>query len=146
MPAKRNAQHPKKWKKGVSGNPAGRPLGSRHKTTLAVEALLDGEAEGLTRKAVDMAMAGDTTALRLCIERVAPVRKGRPVKIDFGPLDGSSGLAGAMSAIIASMGRGELSPEEAQSMAGVIDAAGAAYERRELEKRIEALESGKDEP
>jgi len=47
-----------RFKPGQSGNPAGRPHGARHKTTLAVEALLDGEAEGLTRKAVEMALAG----------------------------------------------------------------------------------------
>jgi hypothetical protein len=43
------------WKPGQSGNPKGCPKGSRHKTTLAVEALLDGQAERLTQKAVEMA-------------------------------------------------------------------------------------------
>src|SRR5436190_21458026 len=60
------------------GNP-GKPKGARHRTTLAVEALLDGEAEGLTRKAIKMALAGDTVALRLCMDRIAPARKDRPV-------------------------------------------------------------------
>ena len=59
------------------GNP-GRPRGARHKTSQAIEALLEGEAEGLTRKAVDMALQGNTTALRLCLERVCPPRKNRP--------------------------------------------------------------------
>jgi hypothetical protein len=36
-------QRGRPFPKGVSGNPAGRPLGSRHKVTLAVEALLDGQ-------------------------------------------------------------------------------------------------------
>jgi hypothetical protein len=49
-----------RWRKGVSGNPLGPPAGSRHRTTRALEALLDGEAEGLTRKAVELALAGDT--------------------------------------------------------------------------------------
>ncbi len=40
-------------------------MGARHKATVAAEALLDGEAEALTRKAVEMALAGDGTALRL---------------------------------------------------------------------------------
>ena len=46
-------QRGKPFQKGVSGNPAGRPIGARNKTSLAVEALLDGEAEGLTRRAID---------------------------------------------------------------------------------------------
>ena len=54
-----------------TGNP-GKPKGARHRATLAVAALLDGEAEALTRKAVDMALAGDRAAMRLCLERLAP--------------------------------------------------------------------------
>ena len=49
-----------------------RPKGARNRATLAAETLLDGEAEALTRKAVELALAGDTTALRLCLERVLP--------------------------------------------------------------------------
>src|SRR5215204_4346329 len=56
------------------GNP-GRPKGARHKTTLAIEALLDGEAEALTRKAIELAKAGDLVALRLCLDRIC--RRGR---------------------------------------------------------------------
>lgn len=56
---------------------SGRPAGARHKTTLAIEALLEGEAEALTRKAIELALAGDMTALRLCLERIArPAGRG----------------------------------------------------------------------
>jgi hypothetical protein len=81
-----------RWQKGVSGNPLGPPAGSRHRTTRAVEALLDGEAEGLTRKAVEMALAGDTVALRLCLERLVPPRKDRPVALALPPLGGTPDL------------------------------------------------------
>src|SRR5260370_33248870 len=67
--------------RGESGNPAGRPMGARHKATVAAEALLDGEAEALTRKAVEMALAGDGTALRLCLDRILPPRRERPVRV-----------------------------------------------------------------
>ena len=55
-------------------------MGARHKATVAAEALLDGEAEALTRKAVEMALAGDGTALRLCLDRIIPPRRERPVR------------------------------------------------------------------
>ena len=71
------------WPKGVSGNPMGRPRGARHRSTLAVEALLDGEAEGLTRKAIEVAMEGDVTALRLCLDRLAPARKDATVSFQL---------------------------------------------------------------
>jgi hypothetical protein len=60
------------FEKGWSGNPLGRQIGCRNKTTIAAATLLAGEAEGLTRKAVELALVGDPTALRLCIERVRP--------------------------------------------------------------------------
>src|SRR3978361_2276837 len=66
----------KRFAKGQSGNPAGKPAGTRNATTLAVEQLLHGEAEAITRKAIEMAKEGDTIALRLVLERVAPVRRG----------------------------------------------------------------------
>ena len=65
--------------KFAPGNP-GKPQGARHKVTKAVEELLHGEADGLTRKAIALALEGDTTALRLCLERIAPPRKDAPVK------------------------------------------------------------------
>jgi Family of unknown function (DUF5681) len=58
--------------KGQSGNPGGRRLGSRNKPTVAAQMLLTDEAEALTRKAVELALSGDPTALRLCVERVLP--------------------------------------------------------------------------
>jgi hypothetical protein len=59
-----------KFAKGFSANPRGNPKGSRHRATLAAEALLDGDAEALTRKCVEMALAGDATAMRLCLDRL----------------------------------------------------------------------------
>jgi hypothetical protein len=63
---------------GQSGKPSGRPKGSLNKSTLATQALLDGEAEVLTRKGVELAKDGNPVALRLCLERfLPPVRTGR---------------------------------------------------------------------
>src|SRR5712691_2098719 len=66
------------WRKGESGNPAGRKPGCRNRATRAAEMYLDGEAEALTRLAVKQAFAGDPAALKLCLARtVAPRRKRR---------------------------------------------------------------------
>ena len=85
--------------------PLGRPLGSKHKATLAIEALLEGEAEKLTRKAVELALEGDTTALRLCLERLAPPAKSRRVSIDLPKLEVPQDLIAALSKVIEAMGR-----------------------------------------
>jgi hypothetical protein len=63
------------FRKVISGNIAGRPRGARSKATIAAETLLQGELEGLTRRAVEAAMAGDMTAMRICLDRALPIRK-----------------------------------------------------------------------
>lgn len=123
----------------MKGNP-GRPIGSRHKTTLAIQALIDGEGEALTRKAIDMALAGDTVALRLCLERLAPPRKDAPVRFDLPPMAGAENAAAAMGAILASVARGDLTPSEASSLSGLVEVYRKTLETTELEARLEALE------
>jgi hypothetical protein len=58
-PAKTRKQHAGQFQKGQSGNPSGGPEGSRNATTLAVEKLLEGEADEIGRKAIELAKAGD---------------------------------------------------------------------------------------
>ncbi len=129
------------FQRGQSGNPAGKVPGTRNRTTLAVEALLEGEAEALSRKAIDLALAGDTVALRLCLERIAPVRKGRAITLDLGPVKTAQDLAEAQTTIIAAMGSGEITTDEASDAAKVVELVGAALERRDIEARIAALEA-----
>jgi hypothetical protein len=129
------------FKRGQSGNPAGKVPGTRNRTTLAVEALLEGEAEALSRKAIELALAGDTVALRLCLERIAPVRKGRAIALDFGPVKTAQDLADAQGTIVAAMGSGEITTDEATDAAKVVELVGAALERRDIEARIAALEA-----
>ncbi len=124
------------------GNP-GKRHGIRHKTTLAIQALLDGEGEALTRKAVDMALAGDTVALRLCLERIAPPRKDSPVRFDLPPMESAASASAAMGAILAGVASGDLTPGEGSAIAGLVEGYRKAIETTELEVRIAALEERK---
>ncbi len=119
---------------------AGRPRGARHKTTLAVEALLEGEAEGLTRKAVEMAMSGDTTALRLCMERICPPRKDAPVQFDVPEMRSAADATKALGAILDAVAAGEITPSQAGSLAGLVEGFRKTLETEELERRVVALE------
>ena len=132
----------KPFKKGQSGNPEGRPKGSRNKTTLAMEALLDGEAEAITRKAIEKAKAGDMTAIRLCLERTISAVKSRPIEIDLPPVETAKDITAAHGAVIAAMARGELTPDDAAAIAGVLESRRRAIETVELEARISAIEQG----
>jgi hypothetical protein len=121
------------------GNP-GKPKGTRHRTTLAVEALLEGEADRLTRKAIVLALAGDVTALRLCLERIAPARKDRPVSFDLPPLDGADDMAAASAALIRAVAEGQLTPFEAAQIAKLFEVHVHAIEMTEITRRLAQLE------
>jgi len=121
------------------GNP-GKPQGTRHKATMAALALLDGEAEALTRQAVTMALAGDTTALRLCLERIAPPRRDAPVTFDLPPMETARDAASAAGAELAAVAIGDLTPTEGAHVMGLIETYRRTLETTELEARLAALE------
>jgi hypothetical protein len=109
------------FEKGRSGNPAGRRPGSRNKATLAAAALLAGESEALTRTAVDLALAGDPTAMRLCIERILPPCRERAVNFTLPPIESTDDISAAMQAVTAALARGDITPGEAATIAAVVE-------------------------
>ena len=121
------------------GNP-GRKPGARHRVTRAVEALLDGEAEALTRRAVELALAGDTTALRLCMERIAPAVKGRTVELELPELKTNADILAARIAIIAAASEGAIDLEVAESLTRLVSGHAEALKILELETRLAAIE------
>jgi Family of unknown function (DUF5681) len=129
-----------RFKPGQSGNPAGKPKGTRNKVTRAIEALLDGEGEALTRKAVELAKEGDIAALRLCIDRLVPPRRDRPVSFDLPNIDSARDAASAISAMIRAVSVGDLTPVEASDVARLLDAYVKAFEAAELAERVVRLE------
>ena len=129
------------FEKGRSGNPAGRPRGSRNRATRAMQQALEGEAQSLARKAVELALDGNTTALRLCLDRLLPPRRDRAVPLELPPVNGAGGLADAMAAIVAAAGNGEISSTEAAGWARLIDIFLKALETHDFEQRLEALEN-----
>jgi hypothetical protein len=61
-----------------------------------MEALLDGESGALTRKAIELAKGGDMAALRLCLDRILPPRKDRPVTFALPAINSTNDAAAAM--------------------------------------------------
>lgn len=133
-------QRGRPFEKGQSGNPAGRPKGSRNATTVALENLLDGQAEALTNKAVEMALAGDMAALRLCMDRILPPRKDRPVTFDLPSIKSAGDAAAVTSAVLAAVASGEITPADAGEIGKLVEAYVKAFETAELAERLERLE------
>jgi hypothetical protein len=123
----------------TTGN-AGRPKGARNRTTMAVLELLEGQAEALTQRAVELALSGDTTALRLCLERVAPPRKDNPVQFKLPQMKTARDAAQAAGAVLEAVSEGDLTPGEGAQVMGLVDSYRRTLEVTELEARVAALE------
>jgi hypothetical protein len=114
---------------------------------LLAEKLMEGEAEGVVRKVIDAAVAGDMTAARLILDRIAPPRRGRPVPIALPEVVRAEDVPAALSAVLAAMGCGALTPEEATAVSAVVEVQRRAIETAQLEARLRAVEErvGTDE-
>ncbi len=134
-------QRGRPFRPGTSGNPAGKAPGTRHKATRAIEVLLEGEAEALTRKAVLMALAGDGPSLRFCLDRIAPPRKDTPITFKLPPIATAADTVAASSSLLASVADGEVTPDEAGRVMALLTAHRSLVETGDHEKRIEALEA-----
>lgn len=123
----------------TAGN-AGKPRGTRHKATQAVLALLEGQAQALTQRAVELALAGDSMALRLCLDRLAPPRRDSPVQFAMPRMASAYDAAEAAGAVLQAASNGELTPIEAMQIMGLVDIYRRTLEVTELEARVAALE------
>ena len=126
---------------GKSGNPRGKPRGARNKATLAAEVLLDGESEKLTRKAIDLALEGDTTALRLCLERILSPRRDRPISLVLPAIQSIKDATEAMGILTNAVSNGKITPMEGQVMSGTIENYIKSIESAEFEQRLINLEN-----
>src|SRR6267142_2049632 len=126
----------------AKGNrPAGRRAGSRNKKTLGAAVLLEGEAEVLTRRAVELALAGDPTAMRLCIERILPPCRERAVKFALPPIESAADIAPAMKAVTSALAAGAITPGEAATIAAVVDTFVRAIETSDFDRRLKIMEA-----
>ena len=133
-------QRGKPFEPGKSGNPAGKPKGSRHKTTMAALTLLEGEASKLARKAVELALGGDIQALRLCLERIVSPAKDRPVSITLPAVKTAADLPLVTAALLSAVGSGKIGATEATSLAKLVEVHRGALEIADITERIIKLE------
>ena len=126
-----------------SGNP-GRPPGSKNKITQMVEQLVEGQAEQLVQKVLELAEAGDVSCLRMIRDRLWPPRKGQPVNVVMPPIKTSQDVIPAIASIWTAIREGRLTPDEASALSIVIDRSIQAIELHDITKRIAALEEGRD--
>ena len=126
---------------GRSGNPLGRPRGSRNKATQVAEALLEARVEAVVDKVVELALAGDVAALRLCLKRLVPPRRDRAIMVELPRIETAADVVAASSALIEAVASGAITLSEAVHVARLMDVHVQAIQMHELEQRLVRLEA-----
>lgn len=129
------------FKPGQSGNPKGKPAGTRSKSTQLLLALMEGGAEKITQAVIEAAQGGDLMAAKIILDRVMPPAKERPVQVDIPDTSTSEGVAAAQNAILQAVAAGDLLPGEASTLSTIVEAKRRAIETQELADRITQLEN-----
>ena len=123
-----------------AGN-SGRPRGSRNRVTLAIDSLLEGQSDALTQTAISKALEGDSIALRLCMDRIAPPMKDKPVVFPLPRMHGAMDVSEAAGSVLSAVSEGTLTPIEGTRVMGLIDSYRRTLELTDIEYRLKALES-----
>lgn len=137
-------QRGRPFPKGVSGNPAGRPKGAKDHATRMVQALLDSRAKEVVEKALEVALGGDGPTLRAILDRLCPARRDAGVSFSLPQVATAGDLPKVTAALLDAVARGDLTPSEAQAVAGLVEMHRRALETSELEERIARLEDANE--
>jgi hypothetical protein len=121
----------------ANGNP-GRKPGSKNRTTLIAAALLDGEAEELVRKAVELAKAGDVPMLKFLLGRILP--RERAIKLNLPLMDFADDAVEALGSIMHAVSEGVLSPSEGAALATVAKSCTDAINMADVVRRLDSLQ------
>jgi Family of unknown function (DUF5681) len=128
------------FRKGQSGNPAGRPPGSRNRATSMVQNLLEGAAENIAKRATQLAEDGNVAAIRICMNRLAPLGQHNPVAFELPSIHSTQDCLRATSAILTGIASGDIAPSAAMQIARVINVHLRAISTNDLEARMTKLE------
>ena len=130
-----------RWRKGTSGNPAGRPAGSRNKSTAFFEELLNGQGEALIHKAIELSLQGDTRALSICWDRLLPPRKERTIMFPLPTVSDGKNVSAALASVVTGVAEGRITPGEAECLARVLETQMRIVEFDALAQRVAKLEN-----
>jgi hypothetical protein len=129
--------------KGQSGNPAGRPPGSRNRATIMVQNLLEDAAENIARRAAQLAEDGNVAAIRMCMNRLSPVGRHNTVALELPPIQSAQDCLRATSAILTGIANGDIAPSAAMQIARVIDVHLRAISTHDFHLRLTKLEENR---
>ncbi len=125
-----------RFKKGRSGNPKGRPKGSKNKLTQMAECLLEEDIEEVCQTLIIQAKKGNISAAKLVLDKLLPTPKDRPIRFFIPEIASSSDLLACAHAVTRAVAEGEITPSEGEAMSRILDSHGKAWETHSLENRL----------
>ena len=128
------------FKPGQSGNPAGRPKGSKNHATMMALALMECDLDSIVKNVINAAKAGDMTAAKLVIDKLVPASRSRPICIELPKVEDIASAQTAQAVVVDAVARGELLADEGQMLSGLIENQRRAIETGTLELRLKAIE------
>jgi hypothetical protein len=129
-----------RFERGASGNPKGRKVGSRPRALAMLDKIGQDNAADVVRAVIERAKNGDAAMASLLLARCWPPRRGRPIRFAMPRLSTAADLPGALAAVVTAVSEGVLSPDEAASVAIVLNAQMRAVEIVELDRRMKEIE------
>jgi hypothetical protein len=124
----------------------GRPPGSRNQVASRSQTILEEHAEILMKKCLHMALEGDVMAMRLCVERLIPVRRQRVVRFKMPSVGTMAEVDTASQAVVKGVSRGQLTPDEGKAFTGMLEGRRKIIETDQFVVRLEALEEAQKKP
>jgi hypothetical protein len=111
-----------RYRRGSSGNPAGKKPGTRNRATLLKASLNEGEDATIARVVVEKALAGDAVAARFVLERLQPRPRGRAIHLAIPEGESAAGdVVATFNAALKAMAAGEITPDEALAVARFLE-------------------------
>jgi hypothetical protein len=110
-----------------------------------MESLLEGKARELIEKTVELALAGDITALRLCLDRIMPPRKDRPIQLSLPPIETVQQISAAVGTVAMAIGNGEITPADGETFTNVLVAHKDIVLQLDLVQRFEEMQRRMDD-
>jgi hypothetical protein len=117
----------------------GRPCGSRNKRTIFAEAM-EGHGEAIIKQCQVLALKGDPTALRLCMDRLLPACPPSNNRFQLPLIKTTVDLGPAWQSVLKQVALGRLSVHEGEALAGMLENRRRAIEAEELDARLRAIE------
>jgi len=110
-----------KFLPGQSGNPAGRPLGSLNKKTLALEAAYEAKAEEAVNDVMERAKSGHPAAMRLFMDRAVPAGRHRRFAFALARIRTPEDAEAAIDVVTDGLAEGVLSLPEVAELLRVVE-------------------------